>query len=359
MALFRQKGRATWQARIWSPTLGRVVSVTTGCTDRTEAALIERQLAMAATGKVKRRTVEEALNKLFGEQTATPPMLLSDAAAEYRRLNPVGDGDKTGRERHSLVCSHWGRFVAWCQKKHPLVTEIRDVDHDLVRAFARDLERESASACTAKHILFNAARLYRQVMPRAGVGIDSFHGVTIDATGETKVRALTLAEYEALISATAGSEYGGAILVSWYSGLRYADVANLKWDQIADDAITLKPHKTKRHGIRVRMPLHPKVRAYLDSIPERSRGEYVFPELASTYGRSAGRFAAACKAAGITNRVGLTVHSIRHAFVTRLSSNGVPEDVRRKLVGHSKTSAVHDLYDHDWTRAQAAVNALD
>ena len=62
------------------------------------------------------------------------------------------------------------------------------------------------------------------------------------------------------------------------------------------------------------------------------------------------------RAAGISHD-GITFHSLRHTFVTRLADAGVPESVRRQLVGHSN-AATHDRYDHSTDPARLAIDAL-
>lgn len=52
--------------------------------------------------------------------------------------------------------------------------------------------------------------------------------------------------------------------------------------------------------------------------------------------------ARACKAAELPV---MTVHALRHTFGTWLARNGVPKDVRRRLMGHG-TGDVHDRYIH-------------
>lgn len=132
--------------------------------------------------------------------------------------------------------------------------------------------------------------------------------------------------------------------------------ARLRWSELTDGVLFKTPSKTRRHEKTVQVPLHHKLARYLGSLERR--GEFVFPELARTYSArsTARRFARACRAAGISHD-GITFHSLRHTFVTRLKEAGVPEDVRRQLVGHSN-AATHDRYDHSTGPAQAAIDAL-
>jgi integrase len=50
----------------------------------------------------------------------------------------------------------------------------------------------------------------------------------------------------------------------------------------------------------------------------------------------------ACKAAGVPV---VTVHGLRHSFATWLAQNGVPKEIRQRLMGHS-VKDVQDVYSH-------------
>jgi integrase len=53
-------------------------------------------------------------------------------------------------------------------------------------------------------------------------------------------------------------------------------------------------------------------------------------------------FVSACQEAGINN---LTFHDLRHTWSSRAAEMGVPEHVRRDILGHSSTSMTRD-YTH-------------
>lgn len=78
-------------------------------------------------------------------------------------------------------------------------------------------------------------------------------------------------------------------MIARYTGLRLTDVKGLKWSQVdlKQRTISLAPVKTKRHGIFVKIPIHPKLAAVL---AERSSAinageEYVLPERARHSGK--------------------------------------------------------------------------
>ena len=53
-------------------------------------------------------------------------------------------------------------------------------------------------------------------------------------------------------------------------------------------------------------------------------------------------FVSACRDAGIVN---LTFHDLRHTWASRAAEMGVPEHVRRDILGHSSSSITGD-YTH-------------
>jgi len=77
---------------------------------------------------------------------------------------------------------------------------------------------------------------------------------------------------------------------------------------------------------------------------DETRGEYVFQN-----GKTGVNildiktgFTAACREAGIDN---LTFHDLRHTWSTRAAECGVPDSVRRNILGHSPVTMT-DSYTH-------------
>ncbi len=340
MYLFRQAGRLTWQIR-WKRA-GKVYSTSTGFTDRDDATRVLLAMRAAQDGRADERRLETLLRAAFAGR-ASSGLALADVAAEYREQSGV-DG-----ERASHVLGHWRQFCEWC-KTRPGITTLADIDAATCRAFPAAL---SGSPKTIANRVGDCARVYRVVAPLHGLTGDPWRGMRLSHRTAPR-RALTPAECADLVSATAGTEYGLAIVVGLYTGLRYRDIALLDWSDVGADEITLSPHKTRTHGITVRVPMHACIQ---DAMPPRGTGP-VMPELAAGYGKrgDARRFMRACRAAGVPHD-GITFHSLRHTFVTRLAEAGIPEGVRRRLAGHSN-AVTHDRYTHDAQQQRAAIDSL-
>jgi integrase len=183
----------------------------------------------------------------------------------------------------------------------------------------------------------------------------------------------TTGQVEALLR-IAEKEWQGVILLGFYCGLRLGDAVSLRWKDVDLNTnwISITPEKTRRLEKMVRIPIHPDLHEYLMSLDGSDDPEaFVHPVLAEKMvpGKSglSLSFSKIVTRSGIKSRLlrpqkstealtrrhkvrSLTFHSLRHTATSRLANEGVPDDVRMKLVGHSD-KAVHAKYSHHDERA--------
>ena len=59
--------------------------------------------------------------------------------------------------------------------------------------------------------------------------------------------------------------WGYAVRVGWLAGLRFSDVCMLKWECVdfEDGVIRIVPHKTRRYGKEIAMPMDDELKTYL------------------------------------------------------------------------------------------------
>ncbi|HNX52314.1 MAG TPA: tyrosine-type recombinase/integrase [Pontiellaceae bacterium] len=183
-----------------------------------------------------------------------------------------------------------------------------------------------------------------------------------DQSGSGHGRAFTRGEEAALLAVCReiGTEWHWyeASVLARYTGLRLIDIASLKREDIHGDRIELVPSKTERHEIKVTIPLHPKAKAALDHLPARG---FLFEKLAHHYATTKKRtgYTDLIRSAKIEPKGAvLSFHCWRHTFRTRLAEAGVAQDVAMKLGGWTN-AATAEIYNHDLTRAEAAIMALD
>ena len=163
------------------------------------------------------------------------------------------------------------------------------------------------------------------------------------------------------------ADWQGLILLGYYSGARLDDCAHLTWGVINKDrsAFTFMPSKTDRKRTRLEIPIHPRLATWLaERAGSISTGPTapLFPTLATerpggSQGLSA-QFIAIMQTAGVDRRqvrkgidgvqraqYARSFHSLRHSLTSTLANLDVPEEIRRKIVGH-ESAGVHAGYTH-------------
>lgn len=157
------------------------------------------------------------------------------------------------------------------------------------------------------------------------------------------------------------------VLFDLHTGLRWGELSNLKrehvnlsdesvWFDINGESYELPPDclivlRGKNGRPRV-IPLNSQAKAVAEhQLNDATVGEYLFSS-----NKTDGQikevkkgFASACEAAGIKyglyDSEGVTFHTLRHWFNTKLEDHGVSKTVRRDLLGHSAVDITDD-YTH-------------
>jgi integrase len=195
------------------------------------------------------------------------------------------------------------------------------------------------------------------------ITVNPCHGLeAIRDNTEAERDVFTPEQVKALIEAGKGTDWEGAVLVAYFTGLRLGDVATLTWAEVDTTAsqgwfLRRKTAKTRKE---VAIPVHPDLRAFLE--PRQGVGRA--PLFRALHGGKPGgntglstQFKNLMEKAGISGRVlrkggggarqttSLSFHSLRHSFTSAMANAGVPEEVRMLLTGHS-TRRAHKTYTH-------------
>ena len=180
--------------------------------------------------------------------------------------------------------------------------------------------------------------------------------------GADAERDVFTAEQLAKLLEAADNEWKGAILLGYFTGLRLRDVANMAWECVDFDSLTLRI-KTQKTGAVLTLPIHGELETWLRKQTRGIGKASILPALAGkgTGGRFglSGRFKAIMDTAKIKGRIlreagedssgrttsSLSFHSLRHSFVSALATAGVPAELRQKLSGHADARS-HAVYSH-------------
>jgi integrase len=116
------------------------------------------------------------------------------------------------------------------------------------------------------------------------------------------------------------------------TGLRLGEILNLKWEEV--DLGAGVPHMmVRKNRCLLEMPLNDNVLAVVKGWHGIRKGQYVFynPETGAQWKDLWLGLKKACRKAGL---VGITWHTFRHTFATRLIRNGADLVTVKELLGH-------------------------
>ena len=180
-----------------------------------------------------------------------------------------------------------------------------------------------------------------------------------------QVRALVAATGDPDLKLTSDPrDWGTAVLLAFYLGARLGDAVNMSWASIdlQKGLITYIPQKTRRRKRALVLPIHPALEKHLLGLPASDDpGAMLCPTLKDKENGDrawlAKQFAKVMHVAGIDSRLGekktgkgkrfnkLTFHSLRHSFNSYLANQGVSQEIRQKLTGHT-SAAMNKVYTH-------------
>ncbi len=351
---------------------GKRYRVSTGCHTKREAekrladltapflAGAEVAVLQAVSGRLQ--GVEREAEQLM--DAANPPLAVADTWRTFLQSPSRPDsGPRTLQEYEG----RWNRFEEWAGDQTPRLRFLRDVQREHAAAYAADLTAARFAPATFNAHVNLLKLAWRCLGEEARCTGNPWENITLKKLNAlaTRKRALTPAQFEALLSATEGDPdlHDLLTLLAW-TGLRLVDGVKLKWGAVdfARGVITLAPQKTaRRTGKQVHIPMFPAVRALLDARQSGSvlsPGRFIFPDLADLYDRDRGaalskRIAAAFEKAGMETSeerdgrdrkaVVYGAHSLRHFFVTVATSAGMPAAMIKSITGHA-TDAMLEHY---------------
>lgn len=324
--------------------------------------------------------------------------------AEARKLRKVGsiaiadafkcfqkshDRPDSGQRQLNDYRSRWDRFCSFLKTKHPEIAHLGEIDKSTAQDYAAHLEilsrKDGKGKLSAKTFNDNIAMvslIVRSLAQEAGLENNPFDSIRKKKTEIVHKKELTEAEAIHLLAVFDDAsfcmphkeEMRLCFHVGMFSGLRFADAVNLRFDQLTLDAglIKLKPSKTKRtSGIEITVPLHPLLKAMLETAAAKRlpKQEYIMPHLVERFQSSKGALnrdaVRIFEAAGFTARIEekskdrlraanvYGFHSFRSTFCSFAARKGVPLSVLAQITGDNiQTLQKYYIRIDDKTAAQ-------
>jgi site-specific recombinase XerD len=303
-----------------------------------------------------------ALVDIFYPPEKRPGLPIGEAWDAYTRIakatGRLAIEERTLSRRRNV----FDRFCEWLADNCPAVETAEEVTGPIAGRYAEHIAKTKTrgnklpSAKTRQNILGELGTVWR-TLEKVSAGIHNpFAGLApVDVDGN-RGEAFTPEQERAILKAAKaiGKGWYLACLIARHTGLRYGDVATLRWEYIDLKAgkMSVTPRKTARHRIRVTLPIESRTLApALSEARKSASGEgWVFPLHAQLYGNrsesayKALNFKEVLDAAGVTGD-GYTFHSWRHTMRSRLAEAGADMETAKRLLGHT-SDAMSEHYDH-------------
>ena len=326
-----------------------------------EAATLARQTARLGGIREEQRQAEDA----------RPALALADAWDAYEGSMERGE---VSAFTLGVYRSRFGAFVEWMRRHFPAVAEVRAVTDEHAAAFMRELSATKSGKTFNDYraILIQVWRILAHDK-RARLAGNPWQGIKPREKDTFTRRELTVEELAGVIASVSG-EMRVLFAVGIYTGLRLGDAVSLDWGAVdlVRGFIDATPHKTRKHGTRVHIPIAPVLRGILEETPPADRRGPVMPGLLAEYAKDdswlARRIGRVFRECGIETqaevsgtarkRVAVGFHSLRHTFVSLCANGGVPLAVVQSIVGHTNAAMTRHYFHVADDALRGAADAL-
>ena len=333
-------------------------------------------------GVVRRSGCREkalALVDIFFPPEKKPGLPISSAWESYTEVAKATGRLEVSEKGLNARRRIFANFAEWLEGNCPAVENAEDVTGPVAARYAAYLATRKSqkakdrtlSAKRRQNIIAELGTVWRTLEKVSAEIHSPWTGLTPTDTEGRRGEAFTREQERAIMDAAkrVGKGWWIACLVARHTGLRYGDIANLRWSEVdfERNVIELGPRKTARHRIAVTVPMVAPLRDAL--LQERGKsssgGVFVLPLHAQLYGKGsesayrALNFKEVMDAAGVSGE-GYSFHSWRHTMRSRLGEAGADIQTAKLLLGHT-SDAMSMHYDHSdhLGELRAAVEAAE
>ncbi len=249
------------------------------------------------------------------------------------------------------------RYGKWWMKQlaGQRLSQIKPSDLDAVK---RTLVGAKYAPETIKHYLKFLRHVLNLAIRDGLLEKNPFTQFTMPKTGNGHTRFLTPVE-ETILLGNLGSPYAQWARLAILTGLRKTEFFSLRWANVNLEQGFVTLLQTKSGKVQY-APLNTEAQAILRSLPSWQHSTWVFPSKSlrtpvdsyNFYGRV---FMPAVKAAQLE---GVTWHTLRHTFASRLAMTGQSDSTIASLLRHSGTGLVQRYAHLSPTHLKEAVEGV-
>lgn len=227
----------------------------------------------------------------------------------------------TDKGRANVIKKYFGEY-----------TLIKDITPKMIEDFKKYLLDEGKSKATANRYLEQLSTSFNMAVNNNLLLKNPCKSVKKFPLQNYSIRYLTEDEEKRLM-AVLPDYLKDIVIVALNTGLRKANVLELKWEQINFDFnfIEVLENKGNKH---IMLPINKALMELFNKTPESNRVGYLFvnPETGKPYKDIKRAWSTALKEANIEN---FRFHDLRHTVGTRLAKANVPVNVIKEILAHS------------------------
>ena len=280
---------------------------------KTQADKIKNQETLRLATEIKNRRIRELDS---GELNVNIPKKAKTVlAVDYFEKKIASIKVKNSRQNNETMLKALAAF-----KRNVTLTEI---NRDFFKAFVEYLCETRSNNTARLYAILLKARLHNAYIDGIIPQMPDFGGL-IPKKEIKDPDFLDLSEIKKLLATEAPEGVREPFLFCCFTGLRFSDVRQLKWEHIEKDIIVLRMQKT---GEIVRVPLSENAKKFMPE--KKAKGPVFKTGPLNTFTRKLKKWAAE---AGIAKN--LHSHMARHSFATLALEHGAELYTISKLLGH-------------------------
>lgn len=342
------------------------VRKSTGTSDKVKARIIEQSVIAANKNITTRQRAIIIIDNVLS--TERKGLLLCESMGFYRSCaeDESLNVSKAGIDQRINLLS---KLAMWAHD-NTRISFVEEVDATIAFAFVKSLKQNGRiKAKSINNYVGDLAVTWKMFMRHDKAKNNPWPLARIQRNRDEEKtgRAFTMDEVRRLMAAgrEVGRDWETVMMIGLYTGMRHGDSSSLRWDEVnfAENVILHEPFKTRKHGIVVRIPLHPALSKWL--MEHKNNSEFVTPQRIGRVGedkfsdgdKAFSEILKMAKVEALSEREELSFHCFRHTFVSMLAQSGVSEDVRMRLAGHT-SQANHAIYTHDDISSRNAIMSL-
>lgn len=323
---------------------GHQIWLSTATDNKTDAQAAHDLKLQAIKQERARRTIA----KLLGEPV---PQKQSIAAGKKNKRLKISELLTTVQKYRQISIEHTRSFKRFVKALPAFVIYCDQISAETARSYLSEHYGKKSKSWNNNKTSLNS--LFKVILIDAGLPESPFERIPQMLDTPKHQRPFTDDECKKIIEA-AVEPWKTACYIAYHTGLRQKDIFALKWSEIQDGIITVKPAKTTRYNRAVQIPVHPQLARWLDKIKKINDNVFGFAAIKlgkcgsfdSAFGNILKTLKISSNESGIVN-----FNSFRNTFITRCRAAGIAEHAIRGIAGHNDSNLT-DLYSHDITAAK-------